>query len=136
MEIPNYKIISVVVWSCWRFRGSCMLFAKIPYAAGLESQDASRQCQNRGATFGASTQSGFAFEDNAGTLRFVTNVPCDGTPVVALKIRRTVGNAAEGRPVRVGANKFLSAPFRPVGLISSRGEFRQSTVRRSVRPEC
>lgn len=43
-----------------------------------------------GAFRGASTQSGFAFEDSAGTLRFVTNVPCDGTPVVALEIRRTV----------------------------------------------
>jgi hypothetical protein len=41
---------------------------------------------------GASTQSGLAFEDNAGTLRFLTNVPCDGTPVVALEIRRTPGN--------------------------------------------
>jgi hypothetical protein len=38
---------------------------------------------------GASTQSGLAFEDNAGTLRFLTNIPCDGAPVVALEIRRT-----------------------------------------------
>jgi hypothetical protein len=39
---------------------------------------------------GASTQSGLAFEDSAGTLRFLTNIPCDGAPVVALEIRRTV----------------------------------------------
>jgi hypothetical protein len=39
---------------------------------------------------GASTQSGLAFEDSAGTLRFLTNIPCDGSPVVALEIRRTV----------------------------------------------
>jgi hypothetical protein len=40
---------------------------------------------------GASAQSGLAFEDSAGTLRFLTNIPCDGAPVVALEIRRTVG---------------------------------------------
>ena len=45
---------------------------------------------------GASTQSGLAFEDSAGTLRFLTNIPCDGSPVVALEIRRTVPNAASG----------------------------------------
>lgn len=49
-----------------------------------------------GAFKGASTQSGLAFEDGAGTLRFLTNVPCDGTPVVSLEIRRTVGNASNG----------------------------------------
>ncbi|HEY2121462.1 MAG TPA: hypothetical protein VGH37_19930 [Candidatus Acidoferrum sp.] len=37
---------------------------------------------------GGSQQSGFAFEDSNGTLRFITNVPCDGTPQVALEIRR------------------------------------------------
>jgi hypothetical protein len=45
-----------------------------------------------GAFRGASMQSGLAFEDSAGTLRFLTNIPCDGTPVVALEVRRTVGN--------------------------------------------
>jgi len=38
---------------------------------------------------GGSAQSGLAFEDSAGTLRFVTNIPCDGTPTVALEIHRT-----------------------------------------------
>ncbi len=38
---------------------------------------------------GGSQQSGFAFEDSNGTLRFVTNVPCDGTPQVALELHRT-----------------------------------------------
>jgi hypothetical protein len=37
---------------------------------------------------GGSQQSGFAFEDSNGTLRFITNVPCDGVPQVALEIRR------------------------------------------------
>jgi hypothetical protein len=41
---------------------------------------------------GASTQSGLAFEDSAGTLRFLTNMPCNGTPVVSLEVRRTAGN--------------------------------------------
>jgi hypothetical protein len=38
---------------------------------------------------GGSAQSGLAFEDQQGTLRFLTNIPCDGTPLVALEIRRT-----------------------------------------------
>ena len=38
---------------------------------------------------GGSAQSGLAFEDSTGTLRFLTNIPCDGTPTVALEIHRT-----------------------------------------------
>jgi len=38
---------------------------------------------------GGSQQAGFAFQDTAGTLRFVTNVPCGGVPQIALEIRRT-----------------------------------------------
>ena len=38
---------------------------------------------------GGSEQSGFAFQDNAGTLRFVTSVPCGGIPQIALEIHRT-----------------------------------------------
>jgi hypothetical protein len=45
---------------------------------------------------GASTQSGLAFEDSAGTLRFLTNIPCDGAPVVALEIRRTATPPSNG----------------------------------------
>jgi hypothetical protein len=45
---------------------------------------------------GGSAQSGLAFEDSAGTLRFLTNIPCDGTPTVALEIRRTAGNSPSG----------------------------------------
>jgi hypothetical protein len=36
-----------------------------------------------------SAQTGLAFEDSAGTLRFVTNVPCGATPLVALEVRRS-----------------------------------------------
>ena len=45
---------------------------------------------------GGSQQSGLAFEDAAGTLRFVTSVPCQGTPEVALEIRRTPEKASSG----------------------------------------
>jgi len=38
---------------------------------------------------GGASQTGLAFEDNAGTLRFLTDIPCSGTPTVALEIRRT-----------------------------------------------
>jgi len=38
---------------------------------------------------GASTQSGLAFEDPSGTIRFFTNIPCSGTPTVSLEIHRT-----------------------------------------------
>ncbi len=41
---------------------------------------------------GGDAQSGLAFEDNAGTLRFLTNVPCGGTPLVALEVRRNPAN--------------------------------------------
>ncbi|MGA2900004.1 MAG: hypothetical protein ABSF40_07225 [Candidatus Acidiferrales bacterium] len=49
-----------------------------------------------GAYKGGSAQSGLAFEDSAGTLRFLTNIPCDGTPAVALEIRRTAPNSSNG----------------------------------------
>ena len=41
---------------------------------------------------GGSTQTGLAFEDRTGTLRFLTNIPCDGTPAIALEIHRTSDN--------------------------------------------
>jgi hypothetical protein len=37
---------------------------------------------------GGNQQSGLAFQDRTGTLRFVTNLPCDSTPQPALEIRR------------------------------------------------
>jgi hypothetical protein len=38
---------------------------------------------------GGNQQSGLAFQDRTGTLRFITNLPCDATPQPALEIRRT-----------------------------------------------
>jgi hypothetical protein len=39
---------------------------------------------------GSSSGFGLAFQDSSGTLRFVTNVTCEGVPTVALEIRRTM----------------------------------------------
>ena len=44
-----------------------------------------------GAYRGGSAQSGLAFEDSAGTLRFVTNLPCGAVPAVALEVHRGTG---------------------------------------------
>jgi len=41
---------------------------------------------------GGNSQTGIAFEDNSGTLRFLTNIPCGGTPLVALEVRRSSGD--------------------------------------------
>jgi hypothetical protein len=38
---------------------------------------------------GGNQQSGLAFQERTGTLRFVTNLPCDGIAQPALEIRRT-----------------------------------------------
>jgi len=42
---------------------------------------------------GGNQQSGLAFQDRTGTLRFVTNLPCDATPQPALEIRRNAPKA-------------------------------------------
>ena len=41
-----------------------------------------------GEYVGSSKDYGVVFKDNAGTLRFITNVACETTPQVALEIRR------------------------------------------------
>ena len=46
--------------------------------------------QDWGEFVGGSEQSGVAFKDRQGTLRFITNFPCNGTiPAVALEVRRS-----------------------------------------------
>jgi hypothetical protein len=45
-----------------------------------------------GENKGGSYQTGLAFQDGKGTLRFVTNMPCDGTPLPVLEIRRSAAN--------------------------------------------
>jgi len=44
---------------------------------------------NWGDYMGSSEHYGLVFKDDAGTLRFVTNVPCSGVPQVALQVNRT-----------------------------------------------
>ena len=97
MKISSYKVASIVALIALAV--SFKIYAATPKTAA--PQVWSPGCvasvpKSWGAFRGASTQSGFAFEDGSGTLRFVTNVPCDGTPVVALEIRRTVRNAENG----------------------------------------
>jgi len=46
--------------------------------------------QSWGQFKGGSEQAGLAFEDGQGTIRFITNIPCNGViPTVALEVRRT-----------------------------------------------
>jgi hypothetical protein len=52
--------------------------------------------QQWGQFKGGSAQSGLAFEDREGTIRFLTNIPCGGTPLVALEIRRISANSGSG----------------------------------------
>ena len=41
-----------------------------------------------GEYVGASEHYGIVFKDNAGTLRFLTNIPCETVPQVALAVKR------------------------------------------------
>jgi hypothetical protein len=56
---------------------------------GLDTQCVSTVPRAWGQYRGGSSQAGLAFEANDGTLRFVTNLPCGATPVIALEVRRT-----------------------------------------------
>lgn len=38
---------------------------------------------------GSSEHYGIVFKDNAGTLRFLTNIPCETTPQIALQVKRS-----------------------------------------------
>ena len=59
-----------------------------------DSQCVSNVPRTWGQFKGGSAQSGLAFEAPDGTLRFLTNIPCGATPVVALEIRRTPANGS------------------------------------------
>ena len=60
---------------------------------------------------GGSQQSGLAFQDSAGTLRFFTNIPCGGTPQVALEIRRSKRD--ELRTQAIGGESNFGDPPTP-----------------------
>jgi hypothetical protein len=64
-------------------------------AKGAPQQVFQAQCRSFvplewGEYKGSSSGFGVAFQDSTGTLRFVTNVTCEGVPPVALEIRRTM----------------------------------------------
>jgi hypothetical protein len=42
-----------------------------------------------GEYVGSSEHYGMVFKDNAGTLRFLTNIPCETVPQIALQVKRT-----------------------------------------------
>ena len=42
-----------------------------------------------GEYMGSSEHYGIVFKDNAGTLRFLTNIPCETTPQIALQVKRS-----------------------------------------------
>ena len=83
MKVPNYKVASIVAVIVVAI--SLKLYAaspKFPAPQVWSPGCVASVPKSWGAFRGASTESGFAFEDGSGTLLFVTNVPCDGTPVV------------------------------------------------------
>ena len=60
-----------------------------PPQFGLDTPCVSNIPRSWGQYRGGSSQSGLSFEASDGTLRFVTNLPCGATPVIALEVRRT-----------------------------------------------
>ena len=54
-----------------------------------DSQCVSTVPRSWGQYRGGSSQAGLAFEASDGTLRFVTNLPCGSTPIIALEVLRT-----------------------------------------------
>jgi hypothetical protein len=54
-----------------------------------DSQCVSSVPRSWGQFRGGSSQVGLAFEASDGTLRFVTNLPCGATPIIALEVVRT-----------------------------------------------
>jgi len=82
-----FVLLATVAFVSWK------LYGGTPKAAGAQVWTpgcVASVPRSWGTYRGGSAQSGLAFEDSAGTLRFLTNIPCDGsTAVVALQIRRT-----------------------------------------------
>ncbi|MGH9702630.1 MAG: hypothetical protein ACRD4K_04585 [Candidatus Acidiferrales bacterium] len=95
----KFKILAVVLIAFVAgFCVSALLFRSMPVqAAPSPAQSSIGGCvsavpQQWGQYKGGSAQSGLAFEDREGTIRFLTNIPCGATPPVALEIRRTAGS--------------------------------------------
>jgi hypothetical protein len=78
-------LIAVLVASNWFYARRAKASPQITYGQpGCRSYVPS----SWGEYVGSSKDYGVVFKDNAGTLRFITNVACETTPQVALEIRR------------------------------------------------
>ena len=89
---PHFKSILIVALTVAVLLLAAKLYAAPPKPANPQvwTPGCVAQVPRTWGTYrGASAQSGLAFEDSAGTIRFLTNIPCDGVPTVSLEIRRT-----------------------------------------------
>ena len=77
-------IAALLVWN-WFGVGRAKANPQIAYG---QSACRSYAPTSWGEYLGSSKDYGVVFKDNAGTLRFITNVACETTPQVALEIRR------------------------------------------------
>jgi hypothetical protein len=80
-------VVALVVIAGW-------LWTKKPeskvHAQGMLGQTCVSYVPKAWGTYrGGSQQSGLSFEDSTGTLRFVTQLPCNGEAIPALVIQRT-----------------------------------------------
>jgi hypothetical protein len=93
---PQHKAISIVALAITTALLSFKVYAAAPKSPQPpRSQEWTPGCvasvpRSWGTFRGASAQSGLAFEDASGTIRFLTNVPCSGTPIPSLTVVRTV----------------------------------------------
>jgi hypothetical protein len=92
-EIPmSRKISHLLILSLFLLSAANWFYARKAKAAPQASfgQAACRSYvpEEWGEYKGNSEHYGIVFQDSSGTLRFVTNVPCEATPQIALEIRR------------------------------------------------
>lgn len=119
-----FIVLVVVIVSGFRIYGSRTVEAR-PQPQFGDSACYAAVPKSWGQFRGGSAQSGLAFEDNAGTLRFLTNIPCGGTPIVALEIRRVNlrSRSTFHLAVYVGDKLVLNRQFIATFLAASREAF-------------
>jgi hypothetical protein len=91
----QFKTIAIVTLTITTALLSFKVYAAAPKPPQPNPQEWTPGCvagvpRTWGTFRGASAQSGLAFEDSSGTIRFLTNVPCNGTPIPSLTVVRTV----------------------------------------------
>jgi hypothetical protein len=90
--LMSRKITPLLILSLFLLTAANWLYARKAKAAPQASfgQAACRSYvpQEWGEYKGNSEHYGIVFQDSSGTLRFVTNVPCEATPQIALEVRR------------------------------------------------